>query len=229
MDESGNNDGNALLVVGALATGYEFAQLEERVLDAYEEFAARRDLRGMASFEHFRRVGFHAAEDPREIQQAFIDEIGRWLGFKTFVVTTDRSRFAGRDETERLLVLYRILLRDVLLRFRHYGRVNLLVEENEQLRRHLRSLTEQLPGVVRQKAPRAPVPEITATMVSKRNPHLLSVLDYVMAACVRWMKDGQPRDPQRWTFRQFLAVQPSISMLYSLEHGLISNRRHRIS
>jgi hypothetical protein len=51
----------------------------------------------------------------------------------------------------------------------------------------------------------------------------------VMATCARWMKEGQPRDPQRLTFRQFLAVQPSISLLYSLEHGLISNRGHRVS
>ena len=65
-------------------------------------------------------------------------------------------------------------------------------------------------------------------MVTKRNPHSLSVLDYVMAACSRWMKAGCPRDPQAWAYRQFLAVQPSISMLYSIERGLISSRGHRI-
>lgn len=228
MDESGNNDGNSLLLVGALAVEHEFAKLEARVQRTFKDFAARKSLRGLDSFEHFRTVGFHAAEDPETIQQAFFYEISEWTGFKTFIVTTDRSRLAGNDDTERLVVLYRTLLSDVLLRFHRYGRVELLIEENEQLRGHLPALIAALPGLVRRKAPRAHVPEITATMVGKRNPHLLSVLDYVLAACARWMKDGMPEDPRRWTFRDFLAVQPSISMLYSLEHGLISNRGHRI-
>ena len=131
-DESGNNDGQGLLLVGALATSKSFQLLEEQVQRAFEDFAARRDLRGMESFEHFRKVGFHAAEDPREIQQAFFDEISRWMGFKIFLITTDRSRLGGQSDTDQLLDLYGRLLTDVILRFRHHERVELLIEDNEQ-------------------------------------------------------------------------------------------------
>ncbi len=228
LDESGNNDGQALLLVGALTSSRDFSTLEQQVQDAFDDFAARRDLRGLPSFEHFLQVGFHAAEDPREIEQAFFDEISGWMGFKTFLVASDRSRLTGTDETQRLLELYRVLLPDVLLRLRNHDRVELLIEQNEQLRPHLPALATELPDLVRRRAPTASVPAVTAEMVAKRNPHALSVLDYVMAACARWLKAGRPRDPRTWSFRRFLAVQPSISMLYSLEDGLISNRKHRV-
>lgn len=227
-DESGNNDGQGLLIVGALATSKAFDTLEEQVRTAFEDFASRRDLRGMASFEHFRAIGFHAAEDPREIQQAFFDEISGWLGFKTFLIATDRSRFDERTETDQLLALYQRLLTDVIVRFRHHERIEFLIEDNEQIRPYLSELTHSLPERVRRRSPNTETPSLSATMVAKRNPHSLGVLDYVMAACARWMKAGSPVDPQAWTYRQFIAVQPSISMLYSIEHGLISSRGHRI-
>jgi len=53
----------------------------------------------------------------------------------------------------------------------------------------------------------------------------MAIVDYVILAIGRWIESGRSTDPAKFQYRDFRAVEPFLSVLYSLEGGLISSRK----
>jgi hypothetical protein len=61
-------------------------------------------------------------------------------------------------------------------------------------------------------------------MAAKKEAMPLAIVDYIMLAISRWIRSDSKVDPADRNYRAFREVEPSISVLYSLEQGLISSR-----
>jgi hypothetical protein len=52
----------------------------------------------------------------------------------------------------------------------------------------------------------------------------IAIIDYVMIAVQHWASSGYSTDRANWQVRAFRDIEPSISILYSLEAGVLSSR-----
>jgi len=62
-------------------------------------------------------------------------------------------------------------------------------------------------------------------MVQKGESMSLAIIDYVMMAVSRWIRSEYSRDISKREYRAFREISPTLSLLYSLESGLLLNRK----
>ncbi|MET9434413.1 hypothetical protein [Streptomyces sp. NPDC006551] len=225
MDESGNGNASQPLIVGAVELGEDADDVEKKIRDLHRSLSARSSLFGLASFEEFRKNGFHASTNPREVVDRFLELMGNII-FRSYMVTTDRTRFTGRAESELIELMYVKLLSDLSIKHRHESELLCYVEQSEGMQ----SIIRRLPGSVFKQSCKtigkaASLPELKITMVAKQDYMSTAVIDFVMAAVSRWLQAGCTTSPKDYAYRAFREIEASISMLYSLERGRISSRK----
>lgn len=226
MDESGNGNLSQPLIVGAVEIDEDWEDVERRIEELYRNLSARRSLSGLPSFEDFRKHGFHASTDPLEISGPFLD-LMQDISFKVYISVTDRTDArAGSTEPEKLEFMYVNLLADLLLRHRKSSELLCHIERNESLK----ELVQDLPGNATRRAyeklgRRIGLPELNVVMTAKTQARSMAIIDYVMLAVSRWIRDGSSTNPRDRSYRAFREVEPFISVLYSLELGIISSRK----
>ncbi|MBZ6285053.1 DUF3800 domain-containing protein [Streptomyces olivaceus] len=225
MDESGNGNISQPLIVGAVELGEDADDIEEKIRDLHKRLSAKSSLAGLASFEEFRNNGFHSSTNPLEVSGPFL-ELMRTIFFRSYMVVTDRTGFPGDTESELIEFMYVKLLSDLLIRHRHESELLCYIEQSEGMAAIIRRLPE---NVVKQAYKTigkvAPLPQLNITMVAKSDYMSTAVIDYVMAAVSRWLQARCTTEPKDWAYRAFREIEPSISMLYSFEHGRISSRK----
>lgn len=227
MDESGNGNRDLPLIVGAIATDVDADDIEAEVRRLYEELSARRALSGLTSFEEFRRNGFHAKNDPIEVATPFLELIQKIIGFKTYVYFSDRSSLSHLSELQQIEHLYGILVADNLIRYRAHSEIYCVIEENSELR----GLARTLPALSAEKVfarlgREVPLPVLHVSMVKKGESMSLAIIDYVMMAVSRWIRVDYSRDIAKREYRNFREIAPTLSLLYSVERGMLMNRKN---
>lgn len=226
MDESGNGNRNLPLLVGAIATDVDAADVENEIRHLYQELSARRSLSGLPSFEEFRKNGFHAKNDPFEISIPFLELIQKSIGFKAYVYFTDRSNHSNSPEPDQIEHLYSILVADNLIRYRFHSEVYCLIEENSELRDLVRKLPSLATKMAAERLGRnISLPPLHVKMIKKSDAMSLAIIDYIMMAISRWIRKGYTRDVKDRDYRYFREIQPTLSLLYSVEQGMLLNRK----
>jgi len=228
MDESSNGHEDLPLLVGVLVTDIDADEIEVQVQSLYRRLAARRTLQGWRSFERFREKGFHAAEDLPEISVPFIELIQQQMGFKAYVAITDRRTLSSATEPQQIEYMYELLISDNLIRYRGHPEILCYIEENDALS----GLTRSLPANAQRRATEklgktGPLPTLKVEMRRKQALMSIAIIDYIMMAVSRWARIGYKRDPSLREYRTFRQIEPTISLLYSLEDGVLSSRKVR--
>jgi hypothetical protein len=226
FDESGNNNADKALIVGAVEVLGDPVDVEQLIVALWEDLSSRRSLLGHAGFEKFQRDGFHAKNDPPEVSTAFID-LMHDIPFRAYLHMTDRSStHAGSTENARIGYLYEALIADLILRFQTEDRLECSIEENAELRDIFAALPEAAKGRAEGKTGgRKSLPTVQVRVLKKTDLMSVALVDYVMMAVQRWISSGRSEDGGDRALRAFREVEPSISVLYSLEDGLISSRK----
>jgi hypothetical protein len=226
MDESGNGNPSQPLIVGAVEIDEDWEDVERRIDELFRNLSARRSLFGLRSFEDFRNHGFHASTDPLEISGHFLD-LMQDLSFKAYISVTDRTDArAGGTEIEKLEFMYENLLGDLLLRHRKNSELLCHIEQNDSLKRFVQDLSGNATCRAYEKlGRRIRLPKLNVVMVAKTQAMSMAIIDYVMLAVSKWIRDGSSTDPRDRSYRAFREVEPFISVLHSLELGVISSRK----
>ncbi|MFG2103556.1 DUF3800 domain-containing protein [Micromonospora echinaurantiaca] len=229
MDESGNGNASQPLIVGAVEIDEDPEEIEQRIQELYRRLSARWSLDGLPSFEEFRKKGFHASGDPVEVSGPF-RELMQDLAFRVYLVLTDRTDArAGDTEVEKLGFMYEHLLGDLLIRHRERSELLCFIEQNDSIRQLVSNLPESAVRRAHGKLGRATaLPQLKIVMAAKTEAMSMAIIDYIMMFVSRWVRSGRITDPTNRDYRAFREVEPFISVLYSLEHGLISSRKLRL-
>ncbi len=225
MDESGNGNTSQPLIVGAVELGTNADDTEKQIQNLYKRLCARSNLVGLPGFEEFRKKGFHSSTDPLEVSSQFL-ELMRNIFFRTYMVTTNRTRVPGGTESERIEFMYVKLLSDLLIRHRDQPELLCYIEQSEGMG----SIISRLSDSASRRAYKtigkvAPLPQLKIAMVAKSDYMSTAIIDYSMAAVSRWLQAGNTTSPKDWPYRAFREIEPSISVLYSFEQGRISSRK----
>jgi hypothetical protein len=225
LDESGNGNAGQPLIVGAVACDGYTIDPEEQIQAFYRELKSRSSLVGLPSFEAFVKDGFHASENPPEVVGAFREMVLQELHFKLYMITTDRSCMAPLPEPEQIKEMYAKLITDIVLSARRRVSVHCIFEQNHELRDFIRDL----PAIVLQRASKNSaaslrIPPVTVQMKPKMDSMSIAVIDFAMLAVSKWIRSDRVLDPTKRDYRAFREVEPMISLLYSLESGVISSR-----
>ncbi|MFE2346951.1 hypothetical protein [Kitasatospora cineracea] len=225
MDESGNGNASQPLIVGAVELSDDADQIEQRIRGLYKRLVARNSLSGLKSFEDFCRHGFHSSTDPKEVSGPFL-ELMREIFFRAYMVVTDRTRIIGDTESERIEFMYVKLLSDLSIKHRREPELICYIEQSEGME----AIIGRLPDSVARKARKTvgkniSFPQLNITMVAKDAYMSTAIIDYVMAAVSRWLQADQSTQPKDWPYRAFREIEPSISLLYSFEHGRMASRK----
>ncbi|WP_158712578.1 MULTISPECIES: hypothetical protein [Streptomyces] len=225
MDESGNGNTSQPLIVGAVELGEDADDIEGKIRDLHKRLSAKSSLAGLPSFEEFRKNGFHSSTDPLEVSGPFL-ELMRTIFFRSYMVVTDRTGVPSDTESGAIESMYVKLLSDLLIRHRRESELLCYIEQSEGMA----AIIRRLPGNVARQAYKTigkatPLPQLKITMVAKSDYMSTAIIDYVMAAVSRWLQAGCTTKPKDWAYRAFREIEPSISMLYSFEHGRISSRK----
>lgn len=226
MDESGNGDEALPLIVGAVCLDVDAADVEQAARALYEELSAREALTGYESYDKFVAKGFHASTDPYEVSVPFLELLQRTIGFKVYMVMTDRSTLRPLTEKQQVAVLYEILLGDILIRYKNYRELYCYIEGNDALGGLVRSLPSGARIRAADKLDRQiTLPALKVNMIPKADSMSMALVDYAMMAVSRWARVEFARDMKQRGYREFRQVEPTISHLSSLELGTISARR----
>lgn len=225
MDESGNGNSSQPLIVGAVELGDDAEDVEENVRALHKRLSASRSLAGLESFKVFRENGFHGNNDPTEISAPFL-ELMRNTFFRAYMVVTDRNKVPGESEADRIEFMYAKLLSDLLIKHRKAADLSVYIEQSTGMR----PIVERLPSLAADQARktlgnRVILPHVNIEIVAKTDYMSMAIVDYVMAAASRWLRADRTTDPRNWAYRAFRDIEPSVSLLYSFEHGRISSRK----
>jgi hypothetical protein len=125
--------------------------------------------------------------------------------------------------------MYSILLTDAIIRFRRHLNINILVEDNETLRPLIPQIVQRAFRRAQAKSTLPVEARVDVKMVPKNQPMTLGVIDFYMRATARWVGVGAPRNGENADYRNFAALESAISLLTSLEHGVLSSRKARIA
>ncbi|MET8045868.1 hypothetical protein ABZU25_33990 [Micromonospora sp. NPDC005215] len=225
MDESGNGNASQPLIVGAVELGDDADDVEQQIRDLYKRLCAKSSFVGYPGFDEFRKNGFHSASDPPEVVGPFL-ELMRVLFFRAYMVVTDRTTVPGNTEVERIEFMYTKLLSDLLIRHRDKPELLCMVEQSEGMGAIIRRLSGSATRRAHETLGKvAPLPKPKMVIVAKTDYMSVAIIDYIMSAVSRWLQANRPRSPKNWPYRAFREIEPSISLLYSFEHGRISSRR----
>lgn len=224
MDESGNGNPDLPLIVGAVELYDDADDVEENTRSLYRRLSAMSSLEGLPSFEEFCKHGFHYKNDPQEIKAPFLDLI-RTTSFRAYMVVTDRTGVSG-TESEQIEFMYVKLLSDLLMRHRKKAELLVYIEQSAEMK----SIIQRLPRSATEQAHKTlgkaePLPKLNIEMVTKTDYMSMAMVDYVMGTVAKWLRENRTTDPTKWQYRAFRELEPFVSVLYSFEHGLISNRK----
>lgn len=226
MDESGNGNNDLPLIAGAVASELDANEIEQKARNLYDDLCARDIFDGYGSFDEFREVGFHAATDPYEVAVPFFDLMQREIGYKLYMVMTDRSTLRPLAEKQQIAHLYEILLADLLIQYKNYPLILCSVEENEGFGSMIRELPARSRARALSKIDKdIPLPRLEFELIPKKEIVSMAIVDYGMMAVSRWTRTGYDRDLGKRGYREFRQVEPTISILASLEKGIISTRK----
>ena len=225
MDESGNGNPDLPLIVGAVELYDNADDAEESTRSLHKRLSAMSSMEGLPSFEEFRQHGFHYKNDPPEIKTPFLELI-RTTSFRAYMVVTDRTGVPGNTESEQIDFMYVKLLSDLLMRHRKQNELLIYIEQSPDMR----SIIQRLPSSAIEQAHNtlgkaAPLPKLNIEMVTKTDYMSMAIIDYVMGTVARWLRENRTTDPTKWQYRAFRELEPFVSVLYSFERGLISNRK----
>lgn len=226
MDESGNGNPDQPLVVGAVVCDRDRSEIEAAIRSRYYQNKARPGFKDMDRYEKFVDEGFHRTYDPFDVQANFIDLIITTAGFKTYMVVTDRSTLSELPEIDQLKVLYIWLTNSICRQFKASETIHLIIEENDSLRPAHPAISETITRWLSRKDREGP--KINVTESPKKKDSLLAITDYSMGVTAAWIRSGGLRDPKNIGYRQFRDIEGGVSLLYSLEQGLMSSRRTRL-
>ncbi|MFT3886584.1 MAG: hypothetical protein QM713_00225 [Arachnia sp.] len=230
MDESGNGNPDDLLLVGGVAVGPEIDSIEAEMQALYRRWAAQETrFDGLPSFAEFKRRGFHGTQMPLEVQVALVDFLASRLDFKVFMLASDRTRMPDLAEGPRLVLMYLVLLTDIIIRFRKHSQIALKIEENDQLRPHLATIVERALARARLKSAVPIGANVTIAMVPKNEPMATSIIDLYLLTASKWLQAGARRDGRDYAYRNFAALESSVSLLKSFETGVLSTRASRLA
>jgi hypothetical protein len=228
MDESGNGNASQPLIVGAVELGEDADDIEKKIRDLHKDLSARRSLTGLPSFEKFRENGFHSSTDPLEVSGPFT-ELMRRIFFRTYMVTTNRTRFPNVAESEIIESMYVKLLSDLSIRHRREAELLCYIEQSEEMKSILSRLPDRVARQARKTTGKSvSLPRLNTTIVGKRDYMSTAIIDYVMAAVSRWLQADRTTSAKDYFYRAFSDIEPSISILYSFEDGRISSRKDRL-
>lgn len=230
MDESGNGNKDRPLIVGAACADREFHDLENNVRSLYRQYEAQeRRFGGTESFESFVKQGFHGGQMPLEIQLAFNEFLAGRLDFKIFMVVTNRDRMADLLEDRRIVLLYFILITDIIIRYRRHSAIHIQIEQNDALKPHIAEIASKARERAARKSSLPIAASVQAEMVPKKEPLSLGIIDFYMLTTSKWLMKGAPRNRESAEYRNFVALESSISFLMSMEDGVLSNRSARVA
>jgi hypothetical protein len=201
----------------------DVSRMDENLAATYRRVQGWYHMGGMPSFEEFRERGFHASSDPPEVRMAFVAFLAEALNFKSLIVYSDRSVRGDLSDKKRLMVIFDQLIRDVLGAYRSRPKIIFWFESAQGIDKYLERLVTR---AARSSGRR--MPEIEVRFGTKREPHLLAVVDYVLHIFNQWLDSRgsadmalQPKDHQS---RSFKAILGSISMARSLDDGRVVSR-----
>jgi len=201
----------------------EARQLNADVEALYTTWRRTFYLDGLPSFEEFRRRGFHASTDPREVRAAFVDFLADNLAFKTFIVYSDGSSTPKLSEKKRLMMVLDRLLRDVLRAYNGRPKVTILFESAQELNEYFKRVALRAAAKTRRHGP-----EVLVEFGSKREPSLLALPDYVLYVFNQWrMRQGDQTpvlDPLNFESRFFRAIEGSLSVARSVDGARVIRR-----
>jgi hypothetical protein len=203
-----------------------FSELEEAVEKLYGVWSQSPQMEGLKSFEAFAKEGFHYSKNPREIQNSFVETMGRLNGYRAFVAFSNRARMSDISEIQRMKVLYGALLPDIISYVRT-AQVCLLFEQNTDLNSWFPSLVGKAVSRATHMSGNRTLPTVTYRVVEKQEHRLLALIDYTMAIVSNWVDSGYSRDPENFKYRQYRAIEANIAMIYDFDRGLRSTRAHR--
>jgi hypothetical protein len=225
MDESGNGNISQPLIVGAVELGVDADDIEDKIRDLHKRLSAKSSLAGLPSFEEFRKNGFHSSTDPLEVSGPFL-ELMRTIFFRSYMVATDRTGVPCDTESGMIESMYVKLLSDLSIRHRRESELLCYIEQSEGMAAIIRRLPDNVARQAYKTIGKAiPLPQLKITMVAKSDYMSTAIIDYVMATVSRWLQASCTTKPKDWAYRAFRDIEPSISMLYSFEHGRISSRK----
>lgn len=205
----------------------EARQLNADVEALYTTWRRTFYLDGLPSFEEFRRRGFHASSDPREVRAAFVDFLADNLAFKTFIVYSDGSSMPELSEKKRLMMVLDRLLRDVLRTYHGRPRVTILFESAQELNTYFKRVAIRASAAGRRHGP-----EVVIEFGTKREPNLLALPDYVLHVFNQWriLQGDQPAlmDPMNFESRFFRSIEGSLSVARSIDGSPVIRRGFHI-
>lgn len=166
---------------GVVLEASDAQRLERKIEDDFERMRGWHHLKGLPSFEKFRARGFHASENPPEIQAAFVAFLSETLNFKSMIVYSDRSERPDLGDKKRLMIVLDHLVRDILRKYRRRPKVVLYFESAQAMdpfiqRVAIRAARAESNGKQR----------VEVRFGTKRDPDLLAVPDYVLRVFGKW-------------------------------------------
>ncbi|HEY9501521.1 MAG TPA: hypothetical protein VIR01_07850, partial [Pyrinomonadaceae bacterium] len=193
----------------------------------FEEQEDSPQLSGLKSFADFRANGFHYCENPREIQTLFLDKISKLHGYRAHLAFTDRTALPDLDDNQRVLILYRTLITDLILQTRH-SEIVFLFEHNSQLNSQFSELVEIGVEEARNRSHGRRLPTASVEIVKKNDLFSLSIIDYCMATVSNWADAGFVVDKQNWQYRNYLSFERNIAMIFDFDRRMRSTRDNRM-
>lgn len=218
IDESKFSDPK-LLLAGAVVFEDDLTLTETRVESEYRRLSGSYYLDDMKSFQEFRKNGFHATSDIMEISNAFVKIISEILGAKIFIECSDHSKMPERTTEQTFGLLETRLAELVLRKYRWAGEVRFTFEQHEVLNKHYGRIVEYAVERARFEG------EVRVNVGIKKDPHVLSIVDYAMHCYAR----ARRSEPAEFEQRSWKAVRPLVSSVRNLDRGRVEVRRGLVS
>lgn len=198
-------------------------RLDADVTAAFEQMSGWHALRGLRSFEEFRKKGFHATNNPPEVQTAFANYLAEVTTFKSLIVYSDRTVLKDLSDKKRLMVVYDRLVRDLVRAYQRRPKVVLCFESAQELDRYVeRVVIRAVDSLGRA------TPEVDIRFCAKRDPDLLALPDFVLYVFGKFFETADPStlavDPAKREARAFRTILGSVSMARSLDDGTVIRR-----
>lgn len=193
-------------------TEKQFEDLYERLCVSYYY------LDGHSGYERFKRQGFHATDNPREIHTHLVDLLAGMHPIRILIIFTDGTRRPDLGPVATTAVLYRELIRTVFQACHGAQELELVFEQNDQLNDRFEKIFESSIRGLHLWLP------TRIYIGAKKKPHALAVADYAMHAFGRWESAGRPTQPRDSQYSQWRAIRSSVAMVRSLEAGPVIRR-----
>lgn len=206
-------------IVGAAVMSNSFVPVENEINNLHQELIDKfYYLDGRSNFDRFKRDGFHASNDPLEVQSRFTELLAGLAPVRIFILLTDGTRRSDLGPQATTVVLYRELIRTVFFASRATQKVRLIFEQNDALDKSFLPIAKSAGRGIQAHF------DVELYTGQKAKPHSLSIIDYAMHIFRRWYLAGMPVDERKSEFTQWRAIRSSVAVVRSLESGVIVKR-----